>query len=252
MNARPLLIAGLAVGSGLALSACTTVPHDHTIAAATVAQDCRYQADIYVDRATDNPSLSGKAPEIMTYDPYNRTQTNLDTRSSGAKVLTVENKRENAISAYAVDQAGDRPIPICAADGRDFVYTTYSRTGPNPVVVGTIAGAIVGAAVTKNGSGAATGAAFGGTFGSSLRDPYEANAISIGSALGSLVGYSVSGVQGAPAGAAYGALLGAQTHNTGGASLRRDDYLERDISGNKSKGGSGGGRGGNASSGGRR
>jgi hypothetical protein len=250
MNARPLLIAGFAVGSGLALSACTTVPHDHTIAASAIAQDCRYQADVYVDRATDNPALAGKAPEIMTYDPSSHVETRLDSRGQ-AKVLTVQNSRENSITALGVDEAGNRAVPICTADGRDYVYTTYTRTGPNPVIVGTIAGAIVGGAVTKNGAGAATGAAFGGTFGSSLRDPYEANAISIGTALGSLVGYSVNGIQGASAGAAYGALLGAQTNNAGGATLRSDDYgYSRDGGSNRSSGGRGGGT--SSSGGGRR
>lgn len=239
MNARPLLIAGLAVSTGLVLSGCTTVAHDHKISAAAVAQDCLYQADI------DSPNgpryeNAGRAPEIMTYDPGSHVETRLDNRD-GARALTVLNARENTVTAVSIDRPGQGDVPICNADGRGLAYTTYSRSGPNPVIIGTIAGAIVGGAVTKTGSGAATGAAFGGSLGGAIKDPYEANALSIGAATGALVGYSVSGTSGASAGAAYGALLGVQTNATGGATFRGDGRSSSSGGGNGGKGGNGGG-----------
>jgi hypothetical protein len=249
MNARPLLIAGLAASTGLVLSGCTTIARDHRIAAAAVAQDCLYQADTYSPIGPDytDPAHAGKAPEIMTYDPNSHVETRVDSRD-GARVLTVQNTREHTVTATSIDAPGVRDFPICSANGRDLTYTTYARTGPNPVVVGTIAGAIVGGAVTKTGSGAATGAAFGGSLGGAIKDPYEANALSIGAATGALVGYSVSGTSGASAGAAYGALLGAETNNAGGATLRSDSYGN---GGGSSGGGSGGRSGGSGGGGGR-
>ncbi len=247
MNARPLLIAGLAVGTGLVLSGCTTVARDHKISASAVAQECLYQADTYSPVGPDysDPSHAGKAPEIMTYDPNSHVETRLDSRD-GARVLTVQNSRDHTVTATSIDEPGYGDYPICNADGRGLTYTTYARSGPNPVVVGTIAGAIVGGAVTKNGSGAATGAAFGGSLAGAIKDPYAANALSIGAATGALVGYSVNGTQGAGAGAAYGALLGAETNENGGATFRSggSSSSSRSTAGNSRGGGGGSGRGG--------
>lgn len=238
MNARPLLIAGLALGSSLVLSACTTTAVPGHISAAADAHDCLDKAGAYMGLdGKPNPDNIGRAPEVLTYDPNSRVETSLDSRG-GAKVLVVQNRSDVSrptVTALAVDEATGDDDRICSADGRGRNYVSYRRSGPNPVVIGTIAGAIVGGAMTKNGSGAATGAVYGGSFGAALQDqPYAANSISIGAALGSLVGYSVSGTQGAGAGAAYGALLGAQTNTAGGATLRSDGRASG------AKGGSGG------------
>jgi hypothetical protein len=239
MNARPLLITSLAIGSGLVLSGCTTIARDHKISAAAIAQDCQYQADVYTV-ADDDPARAGKAPEVMTYDPKTRTETSLDSRD-GARVLTVQNRSENRITATAIDAPGAREYPICSASGRDYVYTTYTRSGPNPVIIGSIAGAIVGAATTKTDKGAMEGAFYGGMLGGSVSDPYEANARSIGAATGALIGYSIDGTKGASSAAAYGLILGNQTHATGGATLRSGDARDTSRSGGGGSGGRGGG-----------
>ena len=192
MKASRLILTGLAIGTGLAMSGCVTTPEPRAINTASADEACR--AD-----------FSGQAPEIMTYDPYTRVETRV-TRTGDLPVMS-SNATKNSVG---LDPYASNPRDgsfVCTrrgAYGVDFV-----RGGPNPVIVGAVAGAIVGSVVTNNPKGAQQGAVIGATMGSSL-NAGDSNAISVGATAGALIGGANGSTNDAAAGAVAGAVLGLQ------------------------------------------
>jgi len=192
MKASRFILTGLALGAGLATTACVTTPEPRAVNTARAEEACR--AD-----------FSGQAPEIMTYDPYTHVETRV-TRTSDLPVMS-SNATKNAVG---LDPYADNPRDgsyVCTRRGPYGVE--FVRGGPNPVVVGAVAGAIVGSAVTQNSRGAQQGAVIGATMGSSL-NAGDSNAISVGAATGALIGGASGNTSDAAAGAVAGAVLGLQ------------------------------------------
>jgi len=204
MKASRILIAGLALGSGLALQACSTVTSHHSIAASQVAKGCLEYAE------------GSTAPEIMTYDPYTHVETHVLEAPKGA-ALTVQDRAANRVTAVSAEHVGEAGYPLCSSDGHDRDYASTRSVGPNPVIVGTVAGAVVGAAVTKSSKGAEAGAAIGATMGSTLSNSGDSNAISLGAATGAIIGSATGGKDAAAAGAVAGALLGLDAKGKSGS-----------------------------------
>ncbi|MFT4074151.1 MAG: glycine zipper 2TM domain-containing protein [Asticcacaulis sp.] len=192
MQASRLILAGVAIGGGLSVSACVTTPAPRAVNTANADAAC--QAD-----------YSGKAPEIMTYDPYTHVETRV-TRTGDVPVMSSNGTRNSVgLDPYAKNpRDGSFVCTRRGAYGVEFV-----RGGPNPVIVGAVAGAIVGGAVTQNSKGAEQGAVIGATMGSSL-NAGDSNAISVGAATGALIGGAGGDTDGAAAGAVAGAVLGLQ------------------------------------------
>ncbi len=192
MKASRLILTGLVIGTGLATSACVTVPEPRAVNTAHADEAC--QAD-----------YNGQAPEIMTYDPYTHVETRV-TRTSDLPVMS-SNATKNSVGLdpYAKNpRDGSYVCTRRGAYGVDFV-----RGGPNPVLVGAVAGAVVGSVVTNNPKGAQQGAVIGATMGSSL-NAGDSNAISVGAAAGALIGGANGDTNDAAAGAVAGAVLGLQ------------------------------------------
>ncbi|CAM3110859.1 glycine zipper domain-containing protein [Asticcacaulis taihuensis] len=192
MKASRLVLTGLALGAGLATSACVTTPEPRAINTARADEACR--AD-----------FTGQAPEIMTYDPYTHVETRV-TRTSDLPVMS-SNATRNSVGLDPYAQNPRDGSYVCTrrgAYGVDFV-----RGGPNPVIVGAVAGAVVGSVVTNNSKGAQQGAVIGATMGSSL-NAGDSNAISLGAATGALIGGANGDTNDAAAGAVAGAVLGLQ------------------------------------------
>ncbi len=210
MKASRLILAALALGSGLGLTACETVTRHHSVSASQVAQGCLEYAE------------GSAAPEIMTYDPYTHVETHVLEAPKGAAV-TVQDRGNNRVTAVSAEHVGDSGYPLCTADGRPRDYASTRVVGPNPVIVGTIAGAVVGAAVTKSGKGAQTGAVIGATMGSALSNSDDSNAISLGAGTGALIGAAAGGTDTAAAGAVAGAIIGLEAKKKG-----HDDHDDDD------------------------
>ena len=192
MKASRLFLTGLAIGTGLATSACVTTPEPRAVNTARAEEACRAE-------------FSGEAPEIMTYDPYTRVETRV-TRTSDLPVMS-SNATRNPVGLDPYAQNPRDGSYICTRRGPYGVE--FVRGGPNPVIVGAVAGAIVGSAVTQNAKGAQQGAVIGATMGSSL-NAGDSNAISVGAAAGALIGGANGDTDGAAAGAVAGAVLGLQ------------------------------------------
>ncbi|MGN6207403.1 glycine zipper domain-containing protein [Asticcacaulis sp.] len=192
MKASRFILTGLALGAGLATSACVTTPEPRAINTARADEACR-------------SDFNGQAPEIMTYDPYTHVETRV-TRTSDLPVMS-SNATRNAVGLDPYAQNPRDGSYVCTrrgAYGVDFV-----RGGPNPVIVGAVAGAVVGSVVTNNSKGAQQGAVIGATMGSSL-NAGDSNAISLGAATGALIGGANGDTNDAAGGAVAGAVLGLQ------------------------------------------
>ncbi len=213
MMASRLVLAGLCLGAGFGISACTTVHHgpDRLVSGYAVAQDC-------LNRAEGGQTAT---PQVMIYDPKTGTETHildarpLDDDGSTEHVMTVQRRDKNQVVAVTADApiGPDHNGFYCASDGHGEHYsTTYATTTPNPILVGAVAGAIVGNASTHTPEGTRQGAAIGATMGATL-DPADSNSVAVGAAAGALLGGNDKNA--AVKDAMVGAYIGQQSADKG-------------------------------------
>jgi len=204
MKTSRRLLTGLALGSGLLGTACTTVPKPVAVNAPGAEDACRY--------AAEDP-----APQIMVYDSSTGTETHVDANGtqSTLAVRNVASRRGGAIVGADTASHSDARAGYICSPAFGPVGVEPARGGLNPTLVGATAGAVTGALVTKSAGGAAEGAVIGSSVVQTFADPRKGEDMSVGAAVGAVVGAAVAknSTGGAAAGAATGAVLGGQVYD---------------------------------------